>query len=124
MRGNSVVPGLPNMTSTPSCLSRSRKARFPDMRGKTLSCLGSARQREAEAQECQRPREYGASMESCASGLAGQCAIIDERRWPAELHCLRPVLYNEGRNLNLSAVTLSAPPRARNACDRDAQGCY
>src|SRR5262249_13755992 len=35
--GNSVVPGLPNMISTPSCLSRSRKARFPDMTGKTIS---------------------------------------------------------------------------------------
>ena len=31
--GNSVVPGLPNMTVTPSCLSRSRKARFPDITG-------------------------------------------------------------------------------------------
>src|SRR5580698_8604426 len=35
--GNSVVPGLPNMTLTPSCLSRSRKARFPDITGKFLS---------------------------------------------------------------------------------------
>src|SRR5215471_302002 len=35
--GNSVVPGFPNMISTPSCLSRSRKARFPDMTGKTFS---------------------------------------------------------------------------------------
>src|SRR6266849_1990297 len=35
--GNSVVPGLPNMISTPSCLSRSRKARFPDMTGKKSS---------------------------------------------------------------------------------------
>src|SRR5438876_10694934 len=34
IRGNSVVPGLPNMISTPSCLSRSRKARFPDITGK------------------------------------------------------------------------------------------
>ena len=31
--GNSVVPGLPNMMSTPSCLSRSRNARLPDMTG-------------------------------------------------------------------------------------------
>src|SRR5690349_1122168 len=31
--GSSVVPGLPNTISTPSCLRRSRKARFPDMRG-------------------------------------------------------------------------------------------
>src|SRR5216684_8110572 len=29
--GSSVVPGLPNTISTPSCLSNSRKARFPDM---------------------------------------------------------------------------------------------
>jgi hypothetical protein len=29
-----VVPGLPNITVTPSCLSRSRKARFPDITGK------------------------------------------------------------------------------------------
>src|SRR5215831_7878696 len=35
--GNSVVPGFPNMISTPSCLSRSRKARFPDITGKTFS---------------------------------------------------------------------------------------
>src|ERR1700686_3487104 len=35
--GNSVVPGLPNMTVTPSCLSKSRKARFPDITGKFLS---------------------------------------------------------------------------------------
>src|ERR1700719_4110739 len=35
--GNSVVPGLPNITLTPSCLSRSRKARFPDITGKFLS---------------------------------------------------------------------------------------
>ena len=40
--GNSVVPGLPNMISTPSCLSRSRKARFPDITGKSvLPMLGS-----------------------------------------------------------------------------------
>jgi hypothetical protein len=32
-----VVPGLPNITLTPSCLSRSRKARFPDITGKFLS---------------------------------------------------------------------------------------
>src|SRR3954468_13252420 len=31
--GNSVVPGLPNRTSTPSCFRSSRKARFPEMRG-------------------------------------------------------------------------------------------
>src|SRR5262244_3432123 len=37
MSGNSVVPGFPNMISTPSCLSRSRKARLPDMTGKTFS---------------------------------------------------------------------------------------
>src|SRR5262249_48590286 len=35
--GNSVVPGLPNMMLTPSCLSRSRNARLPDMVGK--QCL-------------------------------------------------------------------------------------
>src|SRR5712672_4468508 len=35
--GSSVVPGLPNTISTPSCLSRSRKARFPDMTGKADS---------------------------------------------------------------------------------------
>src|SRR5439155_5960922 len=34
--GNSVVPGLPNRISTPSCFSRSRKARFPDMTGKEV----------------------------------------------------------------------------------------
>src|SRR3984885_8089050 len=38
--GNSVVPGLPNITVTPSCLSRSRKARFPDITGKFYSSLG------------------------------------------------------------------------------------
>src|SRR5262249_2472567 len=31
--GNSVVPGLPNTMPTPSCLSRSRNARFPDITG-------------------------------------------------------------------------------------------
>ena len=31
---SSVVPGFPNSTSTPSCLSSSRKARFPDIAGK------------------------------------------------------------------------------------------
>src|ERR1700720_3053518 len=35
--GSSVVPGLPNITLTPSCLSKSRKARFPDITGKFLS---------------------------------------------------------------------------------------
>src|SRR5580704_9227077 len=41
--GNSVVPGLPNITLMPSCLSRSRKARFPDITGKffSLSHCGS-----------------------------------------------------------------------------------
>ena len=34
--GNSVVPGLPNRYSTPSCFSRSRKARFPDMTGQEV----------------------------------------------------------------------------------------
>src|SRR5579863_7080580 len=32
--GSSVVPGLPNITLTPSCRSRSRKARFPLITGK------------------------------------------------------------------------------------------
>src|SRR5580700_10185685 len=35
--GNSVVPGLPNITLPPSCLSRARKARFPDIMGNFLS---------------------------------------------------------------------------------------
>src|SRR6202162_3378708 len=35
--GSSVVPGLPNTISTPSCLRSSRKARFPDMTGKAVS---------------------------------------------------------------------------------------
>src|SRR5258708_12762279 len=35
--GNSVVPGLPNTISTPSCLRSSRKARFPDIAGKIVS---------------------------------------------------------------------------------------
>src|SRR5262245_44742800 len=41
MSGNSVVPGLPNRTSTPSCLRTSRKARFPDITGNFASCLYS-----------------------------------------------------------------------------------
>jgi hypothetical protein len=32
-----VVPVSPNITLTPSCRSRSRKARFPDITGKFLS---------------------------------------------------------------------------------------
>src|SRR5256885_3836843 len=35
--GNSVVPGLPNITSTPSCFKISRNARFPEMTGKASS---------------------------------------------------------------------------------------
>src|SRR6185436_8550633 len=35
--GSSVVPGLPNSTSTPSCFRISRNARFPEMTGKTSS---------------------------------------------------------------------------------------
>src|SRR3954447_21038042 len=35
--GSSVVPGLPNRMSTPSCLRISRNARFPEMTGKTSS---------------------------------------------------------------------------------------
>src|SRR5437763_8985005 len=34
---SSVVPGLPNTTSTPSCFRISRNARFPEMTGKTSS---------------------------------------------------------------------------------------
>src|SRR5205085_11041872 len=34
---NSVVPGLPNRMSTPSCFRISRNARFPEMTGKTSS---------------------------------------------------------------------------------------
>src|SRR5215213_4146714 len=34
---SSVVPGLPNTTSTPSCFKISRNARFPEMTGKTSS---------------------------------------------------------------------------------------
>src|SRR6185437_8174818 len=37
INGSSVVPGLPKTISTPSCLSRSRKARFPDMTGTGLA---------------------------------------------------------------------------------------
>src|SRR5829696_3279813 len=44
--GNSVVPGLPNRTSTPSCFRSSRKARFPEMRGMVRS--GSIGFRQAE----------------------------------------------------------------------------
>src|SRR5262245_22343569 len=33
MSGSSVVPGLPNTISTPSCLRSSRKAFFPDIIG-------------------------------------------------------------------------------------------
>src|SRR5215472_10136369 len=33
MRGSSVVPGLPNMISTPSCLRISRKACLPEVKG-------------------------------------------------------------------------------------------
>ena len=35
--GSSVVPGLPNTIPTPSCLSRSRKARLPDITGTGVS---------------------------------------------------------------------------------------
>ncbi len=35
--GSSVVPGLPNNTSTPSCFRISRNARFPEMTGKGSS---------------------------------------------------------------------------------------
>src|SRR5215204_1114372 len=41
MSGSSVVPGLPNRISTPSCLRMSRKARFPDITGNVASCLCS-----------------------------------------------------------------------------------
>src|SRR5436190_21991998 len=34
---SSVVPGLPNRMSTPSCFRTSRNARFPEMTGKTSS---------------------------------------------------------------------------------------
>src|SRR3954469_6115809 len=34
---SSVVPGLPNRMSTPSCFRISRNARFPEMTGKTSS---------------------------------------------------------------------------------------
>src|SRR5712692_922385 len=43
--GNSVVPGLPNRTSTPSCFKSSRKARFPDMTGKLRPPIGSRHRR-------------------------------------------------------------------------------
>src|SRR5436309_2743192 len=40
---SSVVPGLPNTTSTPSCLRISRNARFPEMTGKVSSaCFGES----------------------------------------------------------------------------------
>src|SRR5216683_3058529 len=44
MSGSSVVPGLPNMTETPSCLRIWRNACFPEMNGiagddRPLSCL-------------------------------------------------------------------------------------
>src|SRR3954452_6250509 len=35
--GSSVVPGLPNTIPTPSCFSRSRKARLPDITGTGVS---------------------------------------------------------------------------------------
>ena len=37
--GSSVVPGLPNNTSTPSCFRISRNARFPEMTGKVSSAF-------------------------------------------------------------------------------------
>src|SRR5579862_7169503 len=46
--GNSVVPGLPNITLTPSCLSKSRKARFPLITGKFLSLRHSGAPRSGE----------------------------------------------------------------------------
>src|SRR4051812_45642542 len=66
--GSSVVPGLPNMMLTPSCLSRSRNARFPDITGMEVSrryglqALGFAAERGGcglqaiEMSLCCRPR--------------------------------------------------------------------
>src|SRR5262252_3024698 len=68
--GNSVVPGFPSMISTPSCLSRSRKARFPDMTGKTFSqCWGSVTMH----------RDVAAF-----ANISGGTDIIDRRRAASE----------------------------------------
>src|SRR5579864_104242 len=77
--GNSVVPGLPNITLTPSCLSKSRKARFPLITGKLLSSGHSGAPRSGEPgihnhdlcsfamrRLCPRCRGYGFRAPRCA----------------------------------------------------------
>src|SRR5215471_11457205 len=64
--GNSVVPGLPNMISTPSCLSRSRKARFPDITDKKNLQIDIWLAREYAA--CAGCSEHGAAWVECLDG--------------------------------------------------------
>src|SRR5260370_29155598 len=75
--GNSVVPGLPNMISTPSCLSRSRKARFPDIRGKTVSALGE--ERGASLRSARVSYHAGNALRSARYGLKSELLVNDWR---------------------------------------------
>src|SRR5580700_5802456 len=70
INGSSVVPGLPNMTLTPSCLSRSRKARFPDITGK-IDSYG----------KYSRADKHKAAIHSrnTAQWLCGNCLRIGEQ---------------------------------------------
>src|SRR5262245_21514599 len=89
--GNSVVPGLPNMMLTPSCLSRSRKARFPDMTGTgCLQWLGLRALRLRRTLAVRRVRRAGRDRKvgmradpRGADGVphegAGRTAVADER---------------------------------------------
>src|SRR5918995_7169486 len=92
--GNSVVQGLPNMMLTPSCFSRSRNARFPDMTGtgclqllrrgadRALRLRGSLAVRRVRRAGRDRKVGMGADPRRADGGPhegAGRAAVADER---------------------------------------------
>src|SRR5262245_4919138 len=80
--GNSVVPGLPNMISTPSCLSRSRKARFPDMTGKNSSqCWGGKQDGMGRVGRWERSAVEQV-LAAAVGGVVGHDAIVKPARLP------------------------------------------
>src|SRR3974390_647349 len=85
INGSSVVPGLPNTISTPSCFKRSRKARFPVMTG-TGRAPGALERRDGRG-----PRVAGSapSRPPCRWTHAGACELRSMKAGAADAFPVR-----------------------------------
>src|SRR5260370_30253284 len=78
--GNSVVPGLPNTISTPSCLRSSRKARFPDIAGKIVS-VGVFRELHNESPRAAKDSGLLGTNEVSHAGVSWCAAPLSNAAW-------------------------------------------